>query len=318
MPSDSLTAAAGGKSLNGQVMRVEGVFSLCAEARIDGVLDLNGAQIGQFNDDPDCWPQRHGDLVLDRCLYGAFAGTGTPVDAASRIRWLSLQDEGRWGAEFWPQPWEECARVLREMGHGAAARAILIVKEKRQRRARRRAFRWFNPVRWWLALWDFVVAITIRYGRQPMWAFAWLAGFLLIGWCWFHEAEARGALKPNLPQIQRAPEWVLCGIDGAATAEPAGASEVAAGLRQPGETQYACFQRQDEGKSYPHFNSFIYSADTLIPVVGFEMQAYWLPDERDDFGKLARWYLWLHIAMGWALTLLAVAGFSGLIKQDSK
>ena len=48
------------------------------------------------------------------------------------------------------------------------------------------------------------------------------------------------------------------------------------------------------------------------------MQAYWLPDDTTGRGAWVRAYLWLHIAMGWALTLLAVAGFSGLIKQDSK
>ena len=26
--------------------------------------------------------------------------------------------------------------------------------------------------------------------------------------------------------------------------------------------------------------------------------------------------LWLHIALGWVLSLLAVAGFSGLVKSD--
>lgn len=48
------------------------------------------------------------------------------------------------------------------------------------------------------------------------------------------------------------------------------------------------------------------------------MQAYWLPDDRTPQGALARWYLWFHIFAGWALTLLAVAGFSGLVKNDSK
>ena len=47
------------------------------------------------------------------------------------------------------------------------------------------------------------------------------------------------------------------------------------------------------------------------------MQNYWIPDDSSNRGMLARGYLWFHIAMGWALTLLAVAGFSGLIKTDN-
>ena len=63
-------------------------------------------------------------------------------------------------------------------------------------------------------------------------------------------------------------------------------------------------------------SALIYSADTLLPVVSMEMQDFWLPDERDGFGWWARVYLWVHIAVGWALSLAAVAGFSGLIKTD--
>jgi hypothetical protein len=62
----------------------------------------------------------------------------------------------------------------------------------------------------------------------------------------------------------------------------------------------------------------IYSADVLLPVVSLEMQSYWLPDDETPIGASARVYLWVQIMLGWALTLLAVAGFSGLIKQDSK
>ena len=119
--------------------------------------------------------------------------------------------------------------------------------------------------------------------------------------------------KSNLPQIQRAPEWVACAPGYvAADTRP----ETAA--RNQGDTQLACFLRQPEGRAYPRFNAFIYSADTLIPVVALEMQSYWIPDDSSPRGALARVYLWLHIALGWGLTLLAVAGFSGLIKMDSK
>ena len=39
-------------------------------------------------------------------------------------------------------------------------------------------------------------------------------------------------------------------------------------------------------------------------------------DRASTLGWLARMYLWLHIALGWALSLLAVGGFSGLVKSD--
>ncbi len=78
-----------------------------------------------------------------------------------------------------------------------------------------------------------------------------------------------------------------------------------------------CFRHHSDPASYPRFNTFSDSSDTLFPVVSLEIHNYWIPDDTKPFGMLARWYLWAHIIAGWALTLLAVAGFSGLIKTDN-
>lgn len=294
--------------------RIKTAFQTNADTRMSGTLDLRAAQIGTIIDNPIGWPT---SLKLDRCCYGAFV-MESPVDAASRIRWLSLQDD-----DFMhPQPWEECARVLREMGHGTAARDILIEKEKRQRAARRAAvFRSslnLGPLyAWAYGLWDGGLGATVRYGRQPLLAFAWLFGFWLFGAVIFASAEGQGALKPNLPQIQRAPEWVLCRVPEGEAADLPSVPGGATGLREESETQYACYLRQPETRAYPAFNALIYSADTLLPVVSLEMQAYWLPDEDVAPGGWVRAYRWVHIAAGWALSLLAVAGFSGLIRTDN-
>ncbi|TCP41713.1 hypothetical protein [Rhodovulum marinum] len=322
-----LTAVKRGRALTLQGLHLDGAFFLRDGAELHGALDLTAAEIGDINDDPACWPKQ-GDLLLDRCRYGAF--TGGPVDAAARIRWLSLQDESRWGAEFWPQPWEQCARVLREMGHGAEARAILIEKERRQRAARRdrvtrrlaraRADRdraapvagvrphtdrviglWLKLA--FLRLWDAILGGVVGYGRRPQSAATWAMGFFLTGWIVFANSAGFGEIKPNAPMILRQAEWTRC-AEGQATA-----------AAYP--HQVACFLDQPEAAAYPRFNAFIYSIDTLVPVVSLEMQSYWVPDESKPRGRWARAYLWLHIGAGWALSLLAVAGFSGLIKTDN-
>ncbi len=90
-----------------------------------------------------------------------------------------------------------------------------------------------------------------------------------------------------------------------------------AGLADPGESQLDCFTRQPEAQRYPRFHAGVYSADTLLPVVALEMQEFWIPDEQaGPWGTGARGFLWIQILAGWALSLLAVAGFSGLIKSD--
>ncbi|WP_296761947.1 hypothetical protein [Sediminimonas sp.] len=317
----------GGRALNADGARVTGVLFWRNGCQAEGSLDLTAAEIGHINDDPACWPGP-GDLVLDRCRYGAFTGHG--INAGDRIRWLDLQAPARFGKDFWPQPWEHCAHVLREMGHAEDARAVLIAKEERQRRGpraqaagnlskiRRRIAKverdadpndiearlaarsglvgaWLELA--FLRLRDWLLAALIAYGHRPLQALGWLAGMWLLGAVLFGVAYGDGGFKPNNAFILRSAEWAQC-ADG--------------GDRWAGHSSTLdCYLDQPEAAGYPAFNAPLYSLDTLVPVVDLEVQDYWVPD-----GAVAAWaraYLWVHIAMGWFLALLAVAGFSGLI-----
>lgn len=287
------------KALDFSGARIAGAFFLRLGAKVDGVLDMTAVEIDVIHDEKGSWPAP-GKLLLDRCIYGAF--TGKDIDARARVKWLSLQDEARWDYDFWPQPWEQLAKVLREMGHRSDARAVLIEKEKRQRKVTRTRLKrdhLFEQAIWlWDGVWDRLLRWTVRYGHAPLLAFVWLAGMAILGFSVFTTAEAQGAIKPNQPVVLRSAEWVDC-----------------AGKDAP--SRLACFLEQPAAQSYPQFNAFIYSLDTLLPIVDLEMQGYWIPDDRvPGWGKSARAYLWAHIALGWALSLLAVAGFSGLIRSD--
>lgn len=284
-------------------------------ARITGTLDLGVTEIGHINDHPDSWPEGAGSLILDRCVYGAF--TGHAVSAQERLCWLRRQDASRFDQEFWPQPYEQCAKVLREMGHPEDAREILIEKERLQRAALRRRLResgglWARLQATWHGFWDPVLGATVRYGRQPLFAGWWLLGFWFLGFVVFQAAADAGAIKPNTPVVLRSAEWMAC-----SPAYVAGPGQPPLRWRSSDASQLECFERQGEARSYPQFNAGLYSLDTLLPIVSMEMQGFWIPDDRNEpFGKLARWYLWWQIFVGWALSLLAVAGFSGLVKSD--
>lgn len=330
---------AAGKVLRADGVHIAGTWFWRGGCSSRGAIDLTGAEIGFVADDPAHWPA---ELLLDRLRYGAFVGKG--VSATERGDWLSRMRPTKYGDDFWPRPYEECARALRESGHGADAREVLIEKERLQRKARRtlmkkqldaaRAARdegdasaGFRPrndqvvATWWrwriAQLWDGVLHYSVDYGRRPGKAALWLGLMLLLGWFFFGRAAGFGEIKPNLPQIQRAPEWVACAENPDRSSMSADAQRQYAHRARPGENQVACFLRQPEAASYPHFNPLVYSADTLLPIVAFEMQSYWIPDDSKPIGEWARWYLWFHIFAGWGLTLLAVAGFSGLIKTDN-
>ncbi|MDO5613271.1 MAG: hypothetical protein Q4G14_08525 [Paracoccus sp. (in: a-proteobacteria)] len=313
------TLNARGDALDLQGARIDGAWFWRNNAKSVGTLNLETATIGTICDDPACWPT---EIRLNRCQYGAFVGKG--VSAAERIDWLSRMTPQAYDTEFWPQPYEECARVLREAGHGADARDVLIEKERLQRAVRqqrlRRAYRaggrfHFAPYLQSLgyAVADGLLKYTVAYGRKPLQAAVPLLFLLLIGANIFAISALAGQIKPNLPQIQRAPEWVGCAIpQGQSRGNPP-----VQGRALTGQTQMACFLSQPEAASYPRFDALVYSADTLLPIVSLEMQSYWIPDDRKPFGGWARLYLWLHIMSGWGLTLLAVAGFSGLVKSDN-
>lgn len=300
----------GGHALRLIRARIEGAFFLRQGASIDGTLDLTATSIGAIDDEQACWP-KEGDLRLNRCQYGAIIGG--PIDAKSRLRWLARQVSKRGEGEFWPQPYEQLSTVLREMGHDDEARAVLIVKEKLQRRARR--LRTKNPLLLAVrAVNDAVLAVTVRYGRQPLLALVWLMLFWAIGVVVFHQAEQNSALKPNSPVVLRSLEWTMCSIEKTESRYMPSSGQVMTGRAAAGQTQLSCFLNQPEAASYPEFSSWMYSLDVMLPVLEIGQKQYWRPDPAKPSGTPTLTYYYFLSVIGWTLSLLAVAGFSGLVK----
>lgn len=308
--SGAVLGGAGHTALELSRSAIKGAFFLRRDAQVNGALVLTGASIGTIHDEAACWPAK-GDLLLNRCRYGAFIDG--PVDAESRLDWLGRQAPERWGEDFWPQPYEQLASVFREMGHGEDARAVLVVKERLQRQARRK--RAASPVlRGLLTAADGVLGITLAYGRQPLLAFVWLLFFWFLGVAIFGYAEHRGAVMPNSAVVLRAPEWTLCGIERSEQRSLI-ATQQTSGLAEPEQTQLACFRQRWEASSYPAFSPWMYSLDTLLPVLDMGQRTFWRPNPSKPGGRIAINYFYFQSIVGWALSLLAVAGFSGLVKS---
>ncbi len=303
--------APGGLALIFNRASIAGALFLRESARISGALSLTGAQIGAISDHPSSWPEP-GELLLNRCRYGAFLGA--PVDAARRLDWLSRQDPGRWGEDFWPQPYEQLSAVLSDMGHDEDANAVLMVKERLQRRARRaRAASW--PFRAGLALKDALLHVTVGYGLQPLRALCWLALFWAAGAALYGTIRAEDQMRPNVPVVLRSPEWVLCGAPAAARIRMPSIDVQRPGLARPGQSQLGCFLDQPEAASFPKFNRWMFSFDALIPGLETGQRAYWSPDTRHPLGAAGKLFEYFQGIAGWVLGLLAVAGFSGIVKS---
>ncbi len=290
---------------------VDGAFFLREGAVIDGALSLNGANLGAITDEPACWP-KPGDLLLNRCLYKAFLGA--PVDAEYRLDWLSRQDPARWSEDFWPQPYEHLARVMTEMGHEDDAQAVLVEKDRLARRAARlRAPTGLR--RGTMALRDAFMGLTIGYGRRPLRALTWLVLLCLVGWALYAVLERESAIRPNVTVVLRSPEWVLCAVPQGETLFLVSLGASRSGLAEPGQTQLACFRAQPETAAFPRYNPLMMSVDALLPGLETGQRDYWSPDTRTALGSAGKWFLYFQTLAGWALSLLAVAGFTGIVKS---
>ena len=311
----------GGDALGADGARVAGGVFMRDGFKAKGALDFTEARLGAFVDGGACGPAPDlAPLGLTGCTFGAIHCRDGSFTAEARLRWLERCESSRPGPKFHPGPFEQLARVFRESGHPEDARAILIEKERRQRQSvHDRRLREGGAHGWLItipgAVWDGLLRLSVAYGLRPLRAFHLLFVGVLLGWGMFHAADQAGALKPNSPFVLRAPEWVACAAPATETVTVSDGDAFPGRLDHP--SQRDCFEDQPEAASWPEFNALVYSVDTLLPLVGLEMQAHWIPDEDKGWiGPLARVYLWFHIAAGWALSLLAVAGFSGIVKSD--
>jgi hypothetical protein len=181
---------------------VKGWLLLREGASVQGILDATGAELGRIDDEADSWPT---ELIINRCVYDGFTGRG-PVDARSRLDWLARQDPARWGADFWPQPYEQLAAVLREMGHDDEATTVRIEKERRLRAAELRRLPWWRkPTHWGFTQ----LLRMVGYGHRPALALLPALAVVLLGWAVVTRAADAGLLVPAKPAEAGAPAPVL-------------------------------------------------------------------------------------------------------------
>jgi hypothetical protein len=123
--------------------------------------------------------------------------------------------------------------------------------------------------------WSWLLDRTILYGYAARRSIIFAVAIILVGWWIFDSATASGAMR---------------------TAKP---------------------------KEAPPLQPLVYSLDTFIPVIDFGQQGQWNPDAKKNVtiagtkidGSWIQRYLWLHIALGWIATTLAVAAFTGLVRH---
>ncbi|HEY5395955.1 MAG TPA: hypothetical protein VIL16_11220 [Trebonia sp.] len=125
-----------------------------------GIADFRNSQFANIRDEGASWPQR---LRLSGLSYGELA---PPLSAAVRVGWLRRDADG-----YHPRNYETLAAMYRNSGDDAAARRVLLARE-RERRAH---------LPWYGKAWSWLQEVTVGYGYRPLRAAAWLLAFLAAG-----------------------------------------------------------------------------------------------------------------------------------------
>lgn len=270
-----------GVAIKAERLKVKGALDMRHDFAVDGMLDLRDASVGSYMDAESNWPA-HGRLLLEGLSYG----TISPSDPALRLRWLKHSSTG--DVESAPaavnglvsaQPYEQVIQTLKKHGHERDARDVAVAKQDLI--GRHHTARGIKKLLHWL------YGVTIHYGYRPQRALYFAPPFLL-------------ALSAILYS---------------------GGSSLMVAVRPPAAASKGALAELPAG--HPSFNAIAYSLDMFVPILNLQQKEAWRVNDRArcttwpaDCGFWLRVYLWFHIAAGWVITTLAVAGFTGLIRRD--
>ncbi|MFT4716399.1 MAG: hypothetical protein ACI861_001956 [Paracoccaceae bacterium] len=244
--------------------------------------------------------------------------TGSPIDATTRLKWLSRGDT--WNGKFYPQPYVQLAKVLREMGHERDARQVLFrLNILRRQHIRTRAniepdgsvrvgftSLWADIVNGFRFGWDYIQRFSIGYGLKPMRSLYVLMVLFLTATTLAHLTWDEGSFAPNSGPIIASGTW----------------QEVATVTEKANPEAYAnpaayWSAKGRPGQDWESFNRYAYGADVVIPIIQFGQTDAWAPStERGPWGWHLWWARWVLSVLGWLVTALAAAAVTGIIKRD--
>ena len=248
-------------------------------------INLRSAKATILRDEQLTWPEE-GHLFLDGFTYERIHGN-PPFAATAPIQWLRRQPHDT----FLPQPYEQLASVLKNMGYEREARLVMIEKNQDHANFTKR----FSQEWWWYN----VFGRLIGYGYAPSRAFFISLGMIALGWLLFHLCYVGNIITPA--------------DERGYVKDPAGQIVLEDGRRRFSE-------------DYPKFNALVFSLESFTPLLKLDQSESWTPNANRGVsihflglhfttGSLARVYLWFHIVAGWVLTSLWVGGITGLVKS---
>jgi hypothetical protein len=175
-----------------------------------------------------------------------------------------------------PDPYQQLATYYSSTGDDAAARRMRIAKNDDELKHLKKTQGWRSL---WRRFWRRLYGCLVGYGYRR-----WPAGVLLVialvgAGVLFLFAERDGAMFPNEPATDDAGNALPC------------------------------------GEAYPCFNSWLYGADVVLPIIDFGQDDAWRPVETAGGNQWWIWARWAFIIIGWTLASVFVVAFTALVQR---
>jgi hypothetical protein len=315
----------GKTALKAQRLRAQS-FLFWKVRNVRGKVNLNAAHLGDLADDMESWPVGSNQLILDGLTYDRLTGRA-PTSLAARRGWLTAGSH--WDGDFFPQPYTQLARVLRQIGHGAEARKVLIERQLNQGKATRKSLvivpngdvsvafsslladvrRLIHCLLDWIARW------VAGYGQDASRSLWWLLGLWFVATTLAHFTWAEGSFAPNSAVILASPGWAEV---TARDCFPTGMEHCD---RNPALTWSNTFTASADtptrGADWDSFNRYGYAADLVVPFLDLGQTNAWAPSkDRGPWGWWLWWMRWVLAALGWIVTGLGVAAVTGVMQRN--
>jgi len=258
--------------------RIDGPLTWAPARQVTGNVTLEGAKIGELDDDwtgeratTGYWPSG-GRLRLNGFTYGRL-GVDQLATADQRLKWLrgQYQQVGAGWLGFAAQPYEQLEAVYRRAGQDAEARKAAI--------ARHADLRVYGNLRLYRKVSNWLLDKTIKYGYQSWRAGGGLAFLYGAVWLLATIAQRTHGIVPvgDVKGLNPMPSAATC------------------------------------TSSYPCLAPAGYAVDVVIPIINVHQEQYWGPNGY-TWGYAWVTAIWIATVLGWTLTTLLVAGLTGLTR----
>ncbi len=298
-------------------------FVWCDVIIVNGLVSFAAAKIGEICDDIASLPKKKDQFYLNGLTYHRLSGNA-PTDAETRLKWLKLGSFV--DKKFYPQPYTQLAKVMRDMGHDADARTVLAEQARLLGIERRKPktmmsnngrniallSTWTDLTNSVDAIFDLFSRVVAGYGHKPMrslWCllFLWFLATALAQATW-----TKGSFAPNSDVVITSQDWIDVSSIDCVGDLPEDYSEPC--IRNPADEWSA---KSAPGMDWDSFNAFAYGADLVIPILDLGQTDAWAPSkDRGDMGWWLWWLRWPLEGAGWLVTALGVAAITGIMQRN--